>query len=210
MSTEWNRRFFESTRGAVVLLLRRGEYTVNELAEQLELTDNAVRAHLAALERDGLVERAGQRRGGGKPAYAYRLTDGARRLFPDAYASILSELLETAADQLGPEQARDLLHATGRRMARSQPPPTGDLAARVDQAAGLITEFGGMAEVAETGQQYEIRGFSCPFGEIVATHPNFCAAVQELLREYIGADVAEHCDRTGSPKCCFAIGFAGE
>ena len=39
------------------------------------LTDNAVRTHVAALERDGLVEPVGtQRDTGGKPARVYALT----------------------------------------------------------------------------------------------------------------------------------------
>ena len=37
--------------------------TVNELAEELELTDNAVRAHLLSLERDGLIKQSGIQRG---------------------------------------------------------------------------------------------------------------------------------------------------
>ena len=63
------RRFLESTRGQVVLLLRRGARTVEELAQALGLTDNAVRSHLAALERDGLVRRMAfaEERGRGSP-----------------------------------------------------------------------------------------------------------------------------------------------
>jgi predicted ArsR family transcriptional regulator len=48
-----NQRFFASTRGRIVTLLRRSSHTVEELAQALDLTDNAVRAHLATLERDG-------------------------------------------------------------------------------------------------------------------------------------------------------------
>jgi predicted ArsR family transcriptional regulator len=62
------RRFFETTRGQIVGLLRRGRRTVEELARALGLTDNAVRNHLATLERDGLVRQDGVRRGPG--AYA--------------------------------------------------------------------------------------------------------------------------------------------
>ena len=54
-----DQRFFSTTRGRVVQLLRRASRTVEELARALELTDNAVRAHLATLERDGLCGRAG-------------------------------------------------------------------------------------------------------------------------------------------------------
>src|SRR5881398_826577 len=53
--TNLDKRFFESTRGRIVLLLRASEKTVNDLAAHLQLTDNAVRAHLLSLERDGLV-----------------------------------------------------------------------------------------------------------------------------------------------------------
>ena len=44
--TKLDKRFFESTRGRIVTLLRGTTETVNELAQQLELSDNAVRAHL--------------------------------------------------------------------------------------------------------------------------------------------------------------------
>ena len=59
-----NQRFFTSTRGRIVTLLRRASRTVDELAAALDLTDNAVRAHLATLERDGIVQQRGARRGG--------------------------------------------------------------------------------------------------------------------------------------------------
>ena len=42
--TRWNERFLASTRGRIVGLLRRGSRTVNELADEVGLTDNAVRA----------------------------------------------------------------------------------------------------------------------------------------------------------------------
>jgi len=63
-------RILETTRGRVVTLLRRGGMTTDELAGALGLTDNAIRAHLATLERDGFVQAQGERRDGriGKPA----------------------------------------------------------------------------------------------------------------------------------------------
>ena len=49
MATGWNQRFFASTRGQVVALLRQGHATVEELATALELTDDeGVRALLEA------------------------------------------------------------------------------------------------------------------------------------------------------------------
>jgi predicted ArsR family transcriptional regulator len=55
LATNWDEKFFESTRGRMVTLLRRSRRTIAELARALGLTDNGVRAHLAILERDGIV-----------------------------------------------------------------------------------------------------------------------------------------------------------
>ena len=79
-----NQRFLASTRGQIITLLRRSSRTVDELAQALNLTDNAVRAHLATLERDGVVQQSGVRRGSGKPASVYDLAPEAEQLFPKA------------------------------------------------------------------------------------------------------------------------------
>ncbi len=119
--TRWDQRFFSTTRGRIVALLRRATRTVDELADVLGLTDNAVRAHLATLERDGLVQQSGLRRGSGKPAYAYDLTPEAERLFPKAYGPILGELLDVLAERLPPAELEELLRAVGRQPAPHAP-----------------------------------------------------------------------------------------
>ena len=61
------------TRGRIIDLIRRSRPTATEIAEQLELTYNAVRVHLTALERDGLIRKAGVRRGETRPSTTYEL-----------------------------------------------------------------------------------------------------------------------------------------
>ena len=91
--TRLGERFFESTRGRIVSLLRSQTRTVNELAAELEMTDNAVRAHLATLERDGLIRQSGVQRGHRKPHFAYELTPEAEHLFPKSYDVLFNVLL---------------------------------------------------------------------------------------------------------------------
>src|SRR5260221_10605998 len=112
-----NQRFFASTRGRIVTLLRRSSHTVEELAQALDLTDNAVRAHLATLERDGVVQQNGARRGSGKPAYVYSLTPEAEQLFPKAYGPVLHELLDVLRQEMTTEEVDALMRTTGRRIA---------------------------------------------------------------------------------------------
>ena len=77
----WERQIGGSARGRIIALLRRGASTVEELAAELGVTDNAVRAHLQLLEREGLVRATGSRQGpgAGKPATTYELADRRRR-----------------------------------------------------------------------------------------------------------------------------------
>src|SRR5919199_3217925 len=121
----WNRRLLESTRGRVISLLRRSEHTVNELALALGLTDNAIRGHLASLERDGLVRPKGTRRGAHKPTVTYALTPEAEHLFPRPYGPLLRTLLDVLAERLPAESVDDVARAAGRRLAaqyRASPP----------------------------------------------------------------------------------------
>src|SRR5215218_9584316 len=121
LATNWDERFFESNRGRMVTLLRRSGRTVEELARALALTHNGVRAHLAILERDGIVRQRGSVRrgsGGGKPAYIYELTEEAEELFAKAYAPALGRLLDVLSEQLGSEESEALVRLVGRRLER--------------------------------------------------------------------------------------------
>ena len=123
MATRLDRKFFESTRGRIVTLLRRSGRPVEVLARELGLTDNGVRAHLATLERDGIIRQRGSVRrvsGGGKPAYVYELTPEAEDLFPKAYAPVLLRLLDVMSGRLGAEESEALLRAVGRGLAEER------------------------------------------------------------------------------------------
>src|SRR3712207_2092688 len=104
MAEEDDRGLFDTTRGKLLRLLCQGTQTVNELAEALGLTDNAVRAQLAALQTTGLVREAGMRPGVRRPHVDYELTPKARTLFPQAYEPALRTLLDVLRRQLPADQ----------------------------------------------------------------------------------------------------------
>ena len=209
----WDQKFFESTRGQLVTLLRRAGRTVEELAQALDLTDNGVRAHLATLERDGIVRQRGSKRhgsGGGKPAYIYELTPEAEELFPKAYESVLTQLLDVLAQQLGPQQSEALLRSVGRHIAEGQTVPADGLRGRLESAADVLNELGGLAELEERDGSFVIRGYSCPLAGVAPDHPEVCRMAETLLTELAGVPVYEHCDRGERPRCCFEVAPADE
>lgn len=198
----WQRRMLATTRGQVMTLLRGGSRTVNELADALGLTDNAVRAHLSALERDGLIEQEGVRRAFGKPAHVYRLKEEAEALFPKAYATILGSVLARLREERGEAGLEAFLRGVGQEAAA---PADGDMRARVESAVQLLGDLGGLAEIDETDDAFIIRGQSCPLGAVVGRHPEACALAEELVATVVGTEVRECCERGGAPRCMFRV-----
>jgi predicted ArsR family transcriptional regulator len=210
-ATGLNRRFFETTRGQVVALLRRGERTVEELAKALGLTDNAVRAHLTTLERDGLVEQIGVRRGtgAGKPATLYQLHADAEPLFSKAYAPVLRAMLDVIAERMPEAEGRALMQDAGRRLAAQLGRDvTGDLHTRVHAAAALLSALGGEAYVEKGDATLQLRGYGCPLSAAVTARAEVCRAIEALLSEVIGVEVREQCTRSDRPRCCFHVDTA--
>lgn len=207
MNTKLDKRFFDSTRGQIVTLLRGTTKTVNDLAEELDLTDNAVRAHLLSLERDGLIKQTGFQRGTRKPHFAYELTAEADKLFPKAYDALLNQLITVLKGRLPPETLEQVLRDVGRSLAGAQAggQTNGDLESRVARGLMALEAIGGAARIEREKKKFFIRSESCPLAAAVAEHPEVCRLAETLLSEIIGEEVQERCDREGSPRCRFAV-----
>lgn len=204
MSSRFDDRFFSSTRGRVVLLLRESPKTVNDLAAALGITDNAVRAHLLSLERDQLIRSSGTIPGARKPHAIYELTENARQHFPRPYGAILKRLLSVLKGRLPGRSVIADMRETGRQMAADI--AIGPDADRLESCVATLQELGGSARIVVEDGQTSIKSDSCPFGEIVTDHPEVCRLAESMIEEIVGETVRETCDRNGAPKCCFLIG----
>ena len=188
-------------------LLRREASTVDELAEALGMTDNAVRSHLTALERDGLVVQQGLRRGpgAGKPAALYALSHDAEPLLSKAYPPVLNAVLEVLASEM-PARSDDLLQKVGERLAASAGgAATGTLRDRVNAAAEVLTALGGDVEVLDDEGTLTIRGCGCPLSAAVSQRPEVCRAVEALVSGVSGARAVSGCEHGERPRCRFRV-----
>jgi predicted ArsR family transcriptional regulator len=203
----WRARLFKSTRGKILELLRTREWTVNDLAAQLRLTDNAVRAHLASLERDRLVVQSGMKPGLRKPHTTYGLGPEAEHLFPKAYGRLVSLLMSIFSRQVKPRNLRAGMRAAGRAVASEH---LNELRGktrqqRIDAALSVLKELGGTASFKEEDGKHFIYGNGCPIAAATANHPEACLLAESLLTELIGSPVKEHCIRGPTPSCRFEV-----
>ena len=63
MAETLRQQLLDTSRGRIVTWLRAGGRTVEDLAKKLGLTSSAVRIQIAAMDRDGVVKRAGKKSG---------------------------------------------------------------------------------------------------------------------------------------------------
>src|SRR5437762_10365021 len=178
----WRERLFKSTRGKILELLRTRECTVNDLAEALRLTDNAVRAHLASLERDRLVLQSGMKPGIRKPPTTYVLGPEAEHLFPKAYGRLVSLLMSIFARQVKPRDLRAGMRAAGRSVAKEHLRELRGKTReqRIDAAVGRLKALGGAATFKEEDGKHFIYGNCCPIAAATANHPEACLLAESF------------------------------
>ena len=208
--TSWLERLLGETQVRLLGLLRRSRRTITSLAEALGLTDNAVRLHIAALHRDGIVEQVGtQRDTGGKPARVYGLTREGEELFPKAYALVLGKLVEEIVRTAGRARAIELLRAVGAQAGAAARQVT-TLKQKLEAAAGVFRDLGADVDVEMTRDGWRSQGYGCPLSAVTSRHPEMCELGKALVEEVVGAAVTERCQRGDHPRCAFEIAEIGE
>jgi DeoR family transcriptional regulator, suf operon transcriptional repressor len=205
------KQFFETSRGRIVGLLRRGSLTVENIASEIGVTTSAVRSLLTAMERDGLVHRVGKRRRGAtRPSHLFELTPEVQQLLSRAYIPLFGTLLHVMARRQSPAEINKIMRDTGKALAgqlvRSERLEELSLPRRVQAASELLNaELGAVTEVVRVNGELVIQGAGCPLSALTGKHRAVCLAIESAVKEIIGAPVRECCARTDRPRCCFRI-----
>ncbi len=181
------------SRHQLLLLLRkRPDSTVAQLATELQMTGMGVRRHLAVLVSEGLVEGSPCRatgNGPGRPPTGWRLSRAGMETFPRRYDGLALDLLE----DLDPvDVAGALDRRTDKQVAQYQAQLAGcaDLEERVSALAGLRDQAGYLAEWSkgEDGALVLTEN-NCAVHRVAEQHPVVCAMELALLRRVLGPEV---------------------
>ena len=202
-------QFLETRRGRIAEILQRGPATVEQLASALRITPSAVRAQLTAMERDGLVRRAGLVAGATRPSSVFEVTPALEHLLSSAYIPLLTNLVHTFAAGLDRDRFCELMRQTGARLAADAiggRSPGGDLSSRVRAASKFLNaELGAVTQVVRRNGSLLIEGRGCPLAAITDKEPAVCLAIESLVHQLVQAPVRECCDRSERPRCCFEV-----
>jgi predicted ArsR family transcriptional regulator len=192
-----------------LLLNNKAGLTVDNLSAQLQITRNAVRQHLTALERDDLVRRGETKPSGGRPEQLYLLSNRGAEMFPRRYSWFSELLIEAMAADIGREGVGAKLdqmgRAVGRQLLSSKAPPSGR-ATRIAALAEIMKELGYAAKVAPSPADDTIEANNCVFHHLAAKFPEVCRFDLGLIGAFTDAKVDhQECMVRGGRMCRFEL-----
>lgn len=170
------------------LLYQPGGMSIDELANHLAVTRTAIRQHLAALERDGLILRGETRPTGRRPEQLYQLSARGRELFPRQYQLLADLLIGEVASLIGHDALLRLMRGLGRKLAGEMEQQVVDEA----RIAEHMNQAGYEAQIIlRSSGEPEIVAHNCVFHHLAAAHPEVCELDLALIGALGGGEV-EH------------------
>ena len=197
------------TRDRIVGFLLKHPCTIAQLAEGLDVTPNAVRAQMALLEREGIVEVQGALKGTRRPSAVYGIRAGAEVRPSRAYPAFVSALVGVLGRKLTDKAFASVMQELGKQLADAAPKSTGDPRQRVEAALRFLASLGSVADMAVAKGKIVVTGHGCPIAKAIEADERSCIAMARLLQELTGLPVAEHCDHGAHPSCRFEITIPG-
>jgi DeoR family transcriptional regulator, suf operon transcriptional repressor len=196
-------------RGILLLLKRRPDASLEEIAHELGVSKVAALGHLQKLETDGLVERSYQAGRVGRPRVHFRLSPGATALFPQGYTEMSLCALEFIERRLGRTAVAELLAQRASEVADRHRTrlSSGGLAQRVGELAQIRSEGGYMAEVASRrAGSVGMVEHNCPILAIASRFPEACETERRMFESLLRANVeVSHRVVAGDPVCRFLV-----
>ena len=171
---------------ALTLMLRQGEVTAAQLAQDLNVSVQVMRRHLRSLEEDGLVEASPCSEGPGRPSNHWRLTPAGRGQFPDGSDDFALGLLSSMAASLPSGTVDQLLQRQAAEKATDyrQRIGAGTLQQRLERPVDLRRGEGYVAELRPDpeGQGWVMSEFHCSVMKIAEQFPCVCDQELQLIR----------------------------
>lgn len=205
----FQRQLSGSAAGEVLSVMqRRGDVTVKDLEEALNVTATAVRQQLAVLLAEGYISQQTENIGRGRPKHVYGLTVRGRALFPHHYDEFTNSLLREILVSEGPEKVQELMGRMSHRLAAQYErelaglPPEG----RAAKLTELMNAKGILAEIKFEQDSIVFHEYTCPYYELAREHRAICDMEEEMIALAMKRPVElVQCSLDGHHGCLFRI-----
>nr|WP_228717713.1 metalloregulator ArsR/SmtB family transcription factor [Allosaccharopolyspora coralli] len=185
------------TRRAVArLLLEQGPITAAAVADELGVSPTAVRRHLDALVSEGEActreASTRARRGRGRPAKLFLLTEAGRARFGHAYDDLAVAALRYLAENAGEDAVRSFAERRMTALVEHHKEALEAATTTVDRAevlAQALSREGYAASTRTVGSGEQLCQHHCPVAHVAADFPQLCEAETAAFAEVLGTHV---------------------
>ena len=181
----------ETRQWIMNFLKERGQATVDQLSEELELTPVTIRHHLDVLRSEGLIEtpQVMRRPTPGRPQHVYCLTDRANTYFPKNYAGFADLTLREIRERLSSEELDAIVRGVAQRMAAEAPRPTAgeSMPEQLRRVVEFLNQKGYVARWEPDGQGYLLHMANCPYQVLARHHAAPCTMDLAMVAELTGS-----------------------
>jgi DeoR family suf operon transcriptional repressor len=184
--------------------------TVDQLAQELSISRNAVHQHLASLEGQRYIENSLQSSTGGRPGRIYKLSAIGQELFPRHYSLFSRLLLQLVQQKLGDATLKECMSSLGEQLAseyKTRVQNKGSTADQIREVKLIMSELGYETQLdADEANPLEIVASNCVFHQLAADCKEVCELDLSLMASLLDASI-EHkeCMVRGGECCRFGV-----
>ncbi len=191
-----------------LLLKSRLGLGIDEIAEQLDISRNAVQQHLSSLEQEQLVKKDIFKSTGGRPSRNYVLTEHGINYFPKQYSWFGNLVLSELKSEMSEDAFRQFMWRLGVKLAKTLltqfdgKQPDEKVAALVDTMQSLGYEA---SLDINTGQPI-IKASNCVYHDLAQQFSELCDFDHALISTLLDRPIEQTaCMARGDCSCAFLI-----
>jgi len=182
---------------------------IDEIAEKLEISRNAVQQHIDKLERDGYVRMGMLNKTAGRPVRVFVLTEAGINSFPKQYAWFSELILSKLRQEMGPEALQRYLRDLADSLSQGLAPQFAGKQNedRLAELIRIMNELGFQARLNEAdGGQPSIEAFNCIYHDLAQKFEEVCEFDRTLIKALLNRDIDHmECMAKGGGVCKFRL-----
>lgn len=193
-----------------LFLKSRAGLSIDEIANSLNISRNAVQQHISSLQRDHYIQIGELKKTAGRPVRTFILTEAGLNFFPKQYAWFSALILSDLKDEMGSDALKTYLQKLGNTLAQSLLPKFEgkQTEERMTELATIMEDLGFQVSAAKddtTGDQY-INASNCIYHDIAQKHCEVCELDKTLISTLLNKDIElVECMAKGEHLCRFKV-----
>lgn len=180
--------------------------TLDQLANLLGISRNAVTQHITALEKLDCIDSRMLPSAGGRPSRAYTPSDTGMAMFPKQYALFSTALLNAISQNLKPADLEKLFNTIGHDLAAPFKDRVNNSDNKIEEVTKIMEELGYEARSSSSNNSVEIIAKNCVFHDLAVENSAVCELDRSLISSLLDSKIEQkECMVKGGSSCRFCI-----